>query len=175
VSEDPLGFEGGDANLNAYVGSNPLNLRDPFGLESRLSALREIITDIFNVGPLDTMAASRMADHAARSAARHEQAGPINGPQDALRHCTWSCLMSEALGPEQAKAIADEHENIDERRGQPLGERQMDDANNKSGRCVAQPFDEPGPKKSCIDKCLDLLRNGLLFGPGGVPMVYPQR
>lgn len=65
--------------------------------------------------------------------------------------------------------------STEDRSGQPLPERQMDDANNKAGRCAAQPFDEPGPKKSRIDKCTDLLRNGLLFGPGGVPMPYPQR
>jgi len=174
ISEDPLGFAGGDVNLHAYVGSDPVNLLDPFGLET--PDLREIVADIWNVGPLDTMAAARAQEHAERSAAKREPAGRHNGPQDALRHCTWSCLMSEALGPEQAKAIGDEHENAGDRSGQqPFPERQMDDANNGAGRCVAQPFDEPGPKKSCIDKCSDLLRNGLLFGLGGAPMRYPQR
>jgi RHS repeat-associated protein len=32
VSEDPLGFIGGDANLYAYVGNSPTNYTDPFGL-----------------------------------------------------------------------------------------------------------------------------------------------
>jgi RHS repeat-associated protein len=32
VSEDPIGFEGGDANLYAYVRNNPANLVDPSGL-----------------------------------------------------------------------------------------------------------------------------------------------
>ncbi len=31
ISEDPIGFEGGDVNLYAYVGNNPLNLVDPIG------------------------------------------------------------------------------------------------------------------------------------------------
>ena len=33
ISEDPIGFAGGDANLYAYVFNNPVNLVDPLGLE----------------------------------------------------------------------------------------------------------------------------------------------
>jgi RHS repeat-associated protein len=33
VSEDPTGFDGGDVNLYAYVGGNPVNGIDPSGLE----------------------------------------------------------------------------------------------------------------------------------------------
>ena len=33
ISEDPLGFAGGDANLYAYVFNEPTDLRDPSGLE----------------------------------------------------------------------------------------------------------------------------------------------
>ena len=32
LSEDPIGFEGGDANLHRYVRNTPLNLIDPTGL-----------------------------------------------------------------------------------------------------------------------------------------------
>lgn len=32
VSKDPIGFEGGDVNLYAYVQNNPVNDKDPFGL-----------------------------------------------------------------------------------------------------------------------------------------------
>jgi RHS repeat-associated protein len=31
ISEDPLGFGGGDSNLQAYVGNNPISLTDPSG------------------------------------------------------------------------------------------------------------------------------------------------
>jgi len=31
ISEDPIGFAGGDPNLYAYVGNNPLSFRDPHG------------------------------------------------------------------------------------------------------------------------------------------------
>jgi RHS repeat-associated protein len=33
ISEDPIGFGGGDLNLYAYAWQNPLNFRDPFGLD----------------------------------------------------------------------------------------------------------------------------------------------
>ncbi len=36
ISEDPIGFEGGDVNLMAYVGNNPVLLIDPNGLELRI-------------------------------------------------------------------------------------------------------------------------------------------
>ena len=31
ISEDPIGFNGGDVNLYGYVGNDPLNLIDPLG------------------------------------------------------------------------------------------------------------------------------------------------
>ena len=34
ISEDPLGFGGGDVNLSVYVANDPINLVDPFGLEA---------------------------------------------------------------------------------------------------------------------------------------------
>jgi len=37
ISEDLIGFDGGDVNLYAYVGNNPMLLIDPFGLCSELS------------------------------------------------------------------------------------------------------------------------------------------
>ena len=35
ISEDPIGFAGGDVNLYGYVWNNPLNYVDPFGLDVR--------------------------------------------------------------------------------------------------------------------------------------------
>jgi len=32
IAEDPIGFRGGDVNLYAYVGNQPINFRDPLGL-----------------------------------------------------------------------------------------------------------------------------------------------
>jgi RHS repeat-associated protein len=36
ISEDPIGFDGGDTNLMAYVGNNPILYIDPNGLEIRI-------------------------------------------------------------------------------------------------------------------------------------------
>ncbi|MBZ0154619.1 MAG: DUF6531 domain-containing protein, partial [Alphaproteobacteria bacterium] len=46
VSEDPIGFAGGDLNLYAYVGNNPINFVDPSGLCAE-AAEANIITNIF--------------------------------------------------------------------------------------------------------------------------------
>ena len=35
ISEDPIGFAGGDVNLFGYVGNNSINLFDPYGLASQ--------------------------------------------------------------------------------------------------------------------------------------------
>jgi RHS repeat-associated protein len=40
ISEDPIGFDGGDVNLMAYVGNNPVNWVDPLGLGGK-PALQE--------------------------------------------------------------------------------------------------------------------------------------
>jgi RHS repeat-associated protein len=34
ISEDPLGFGGGDTNLQSYVGNNPVDFTDPLGLKA---------------------------------------------------------------------------------------------------------------------------------------------
>ena len=39
INEDPIGFEGGDANLYRYCGSDPVNAADPNGLATRLKDL----------------------------------------------------------------------------------------------------------------------------------------
>jgi RHS repeat-associated protein len=48
LSEDPIRFNGGDLNLLSYVGNDPLNFRDPFGLkpESLCKALRSAVDAI---------------------------------------------------------------------------------------------------------------------------------
>ncbi|HKF67766.1 MAG TPA: RHS repeat-associated core domain-containing protein [Vicinamibacterales bacterium] len=41
ISEDPIGFAGGDPNLYAYVANNPINYLDPFGLDKERSKLEK--------------------------------------------------------------------------------------------------------------------------------------
>ena len=46
ISEDPIGFAGNDINLYAYVFSNPINFRDPLGLDADIL---ETILDCLDV------------------------------------------------------------------------------------------------------------------------------
>ena len=41
ISEDPIGFEAGDANISRYVGNNSINAVDPDGLEERPAGTRQ--------------------------------------------------------------------------------------------------------------------------------------
>jgi RHS repeat-associated protein len=50
ISEDPIGFKGGDFNLYAYVGNNPINFVDPLGEDTLQVALSGSI--IFGPGAL---------------------------------------------------------------------------------------------------------------------------
>ncbi len=47
ISEDPIGFAGGDVNFYAYVGNNPVNFTDPSG-EAAIAA--PIIVGLIRVG-----------------------------------------------------------------------------------------------------------------------------
>ncbi|MBI5695631.1 MAG: RHS repeat-associated core domain-containing protein [Nitrospirae bacterium] len=50
VSEDPSGFVGGDVNLMAYVGNNPINFTDPLGLfEIRVGDIIRVDIDFFGI------------------------------------------------------------------------------------------------------------------------------
>ena len=45
LSEDPIGFEGGDTNLYVYTKNNPVNLTDPTGLNPLLGAAGACLID----------------------------------------------------------------------------------------------------------------------------------
>jgi len=52
ISEDPIGFWGGDINLYAYVRNSPLNFRDPFGrdtLELGVTATARLFEGGYNI------------------------------------------------------------------------------------------------------------------------------
>jgi RHS repeat-associated protein len=170
LSEDPLGFAVAPS-LHVYASGNPISRVDRLGLTPQ--DWREVVRGVRNVGPVDAWRGYQMSQDALADAERSGLPGLHNGPADAYRHCLRSCRMTEALGVEQAKAIADEHENAGERSGQRPDERQMDEANNDAGRnCAIQPEKK---KRSCDDKCMQLLMDGGLFGLGGKPMPPPGR
>ena len=53
LSEDPLGFGGGDVNFYSYVGNSPTNLDDPFGMTKKIpddcEELRRYIEDLYRI------------------------------------------------------------------------------------------------------------------------------
>jgi hypothetical protein len=111
-----------------------------------------------------TLAAAWLAFFAEQQAGDTGLPGKINGPQDAVRHCIWSCEMASDpwLGPSGAQEVSDCHEQFGQDYGGAASE--MDKANNSWGRSVSHC---PG---SCKDKCMDLYNGGHLstpyYGPG---------
>ena len=53
VAQDPIGFAGGDVNLYAYVGNNPMNARDPWGLRPLTSAEKAVLAPYIPARDLD--------------------------------------------------------------------------------------------------------------------------
>jgi RHS repeat-associated protein len=49
ISEDPIGFEGGDVNLYAYVANNPLRWTDPLGLRTGSVCVKLASEDLASV------------------------------------------------------------------------------------------------------------------------------
>jgi RHS repeat-associated protein len=166
TAKDPIGFGGGDASLYAYAEGDPINRLDPDGRD-----LQEAWEASLAVGPYDAYQAGTTDRSAAETAAQQSGLpGPHNGPQDAFRHCVWSCLMTQRLGPEGAKAIGDIHEAAGTRQGQPRNEDLMDTLNNAVGRQCGQQQD----KKPCSQRCMDAYNSCRLFGLGGTP-ICPSR
>ena len=83
------------------------------------------------VGPVDAIRAFMASEEATLEAQNSGLPGAHNGPQDAYRHCTWSCLMAQRIGTDQARLIGDNHEVWG---ASNPAENQMDLFNNRIGR-----------------------------------------
>ncbi|CAF0761488.1 unnamed protein product [Adineta steineri] len=122
---------------------------DKVWAEPRGSTLTEGIKCIFLVGPFDCARAKVDADNAGQAARDLYPENTLhNGIGDAFRHCYWNALMTISIGRDQAKKLADLHE--DNNTEGPLGERVMDLKNNEIGRQVGNDFKSvDGAKARC--------------------------
>jgi len=174
LSEDPVGFAAGGMNLYRYVENQALTKTDPSGFDAGNAnnpcPCGEALTQIWAVGPLNAFIADQLRQEA--YAVTNDVAprlpggkgGIHNGAADAFRHCYWSCRMTEELGPEIAKRIADIHEFC-ARHVQPVAEEAMDQFNNKMGREFGQAVGRTG---NCRERCEKAIREGRLqLSPGG--------
>lgn len=128
VSEDPIGFDGGDVNLYAYVLNNPIIGVDPMGMavgdwwdfKANYKRAREISNEELN-----------------------NFAGHHNDQGDAMRHATWSKRTTEETNKFTAwsAGVAHEIDNLINDNG-PWRETLMDLHNNKIGRQAAGPSNQ---------------------------------
>ncbi|CAF1416688.1 unnamed protein product, partial [Rotaria sordida] len=126
--------------------------------EPRESVLTEDIKCIFLVGPFDYVKAKTNADNAGAEARNRYPTDTLhNGIGDAFRHCYWNALMTISIGRDQAKKVADLHE--DNNTEVPLNERIMNLKNNEIGRQVGS---ESKTADEAAVKCDDHVKTGYL-------------
>jgi RHS repeat-associated protein len=68
ISEDPLGFKGGDVNLSRYANANPLSFTDPFGTSvtiefALLLSITVPVIGVFGVGLFDGQPCTAVANN----------------------------------------------------------------------------------------------------------------
>lgn len=104
--------------------------------------------------PIDAVRANGAADDAIAIASRSGLAGPHLGPFDAMRHCTWNCLMTQRIGAVAAERHATAHENSNP---SPIpNDDNMDLHNNVIGRTLGVPG------ANCETACRGAVAGGLL-------------
>jgi hypothetical protein len=116
----------------------------------------EALEQVKRIGPIDALRAKSAANTALEAAANSGLPGLHNGPADAFRHAYWVCLMTQAIGADQAKTVADTHEQFG---ANHANEQLMDDHNNAIGVQIGQGADG----KDCVTLVMDALRAGQLM------------
>ena len=119
ISEDPLGFDGGDVNLYVYGQNNPIMLVDPMGLK---------VGDWWDL-PANFGRARQIAyEELAKYPTSHNDIG------DARRHSEWMQRTTAETNTFTAWVAGTGHEIQGMLAGQPMNEMIMDLHNNAVGR-----------------------------------------
>jgi RHS repeat-associated protein len=138
VSKDPILFGGGQANIYVYVGNDPVNRRDPAGLEPLIE--------------IPNYACERSAGLFG---------GPCGGPDegDAYRHCVASCEITQRYGHTVATLLG----ALNELTSPSSAESDRDAGNNELGCGYGED-----PDVDCSLRCYSAAINGELYAsPGG--------
>ena len=103
------------------------------------------------IGPIDAALAFANSRDAIKAAAESGLTGATNGAFDAMRHCTWNCLMARSIGAAQAKEVGDLHEGCNTDNDCPA--LAMDLHNNLVGRELGQhsPAECPAACRAAIN------------------------
>ena len=104
--------------------------------------------------PIDALDALGCRDDSFAAAGSSGLAGPHLGPQDAFRHCFWSCCMAREMGASDAEKFGTGHENSN-LSSIPF-DNAMDLHNNAIGRSLASGHAD------CDAECKSALSSGLL-------------
>ena len=111
---------------------------------------------VIDVGLLSCNKAAEDAREAANSAQQLFPNSLHNGQGDAFRHCYWNARMVKSIGEWNATKVAGNHEAIN---GGPQAEKDMDLANNATGRSVGLQSADIGAAKNT---CASMAWNGQL-------------
>lgn len=104
-----------------------------------------MVQQVLGVGPVDALKVLPLVEQSKKAAQESGLPGLHNGEADALRHCYWSCEMTQAIGSEQAKRVGDVHEACG--KGPPQ-ETNMDLKNNAVGRTLGN-----SSQADCRNEC----------------------
>jgi len=155
ISEDPIGFRGGDINLYGYVENDPINMTDPTGLiglytypNGRLRGSPFPFGDFYPM--YDEM-------HRNRGAGLERFPGEENS---AMRHCVVSCEDSGRWGYDNVRLMGFGNEGqgffLDIQRwwnGRPIGAFQLDDLSNNERGFNCQQSILAGCATNCVQCC----------------------
>jgi hypothetical protein len=116
----------------------------------------EQVEMLFSDSSADTLDAGiRLKHESFWVSSRTGLCGSYQGPQDAFRHCYWSCRMTQSLGQAQAEQVGTYHESCNPEAN--AADKGMDLKNNEIGRQLGASSND------CETMCLTALEQNKLM------------